>query len=149
VAQLRHFSAELEARKTRVALISFGTTELAQAWVAETNASFRFLLDPERKAYQAFGLDQSMRRSWGIKVWLEYTRLMVKGRKWRGIQGDSSQLGGDIIVDREGIIRMAYRSQDPTDRPPVSDILERLDEINGYHLDEAKTINIDRQFKQV
>jgi hypothetical protein len=89
-----------------------------------------------------------MRRSWGIKVWLEYTRLMVKGRKWRGIQGDSSQLGGDIIVDREGIIRMAYRSHDPTDRPPVSDILERLDEINGYHLDEAKTINIDRQFKQ-
>lgn len=144
MAQLRHFRTELEARKTQIALISFGTSELTQAWVAETNASFHVLLDPERRAYQAFGLDQSMRRSWGIKVWLEYTRLMAKGRKWRGIQGDSSQLGGDFIVDRDGIIQMAYRSHDPTDRPAVSYILEKLEDINGYHLDEAKRIIIDK-----
>ena len=140
MAQLRQYTNEMEARKTRVALISFGNTELAQAWIEETQASFQFLLDSERKAYQAFSLDHSMRRSWSPKVWLEYARLMAKGRRWRGIQGDSGQLGGDFIVDREGILRMAYRSQDPTDRPTLNYLLRKLDHINGYHKEEAKVL---------
>jgi len=140
VAQLHQYKNEMEARKTRVALISFGNTKLAQAWIEETQASFQFLLDTERKAYQAFSLEHSMGRSWSPKVWFEYARLMAKGRRWRGIQGDSGQLGGDFIVDREGILRMAYRSHDPTDRPAVDYLLNRLDQINGYHAQEAKTL---------
>lgn len=132
MAQLRQFQAELEARNTHVAIISFGSITLAQKWMEETKASFQFLLDPERKAYQAFGLDHSLSRSWSPKVWIEYARLMAQGRKWRGIQGDSGQLGGDFIVDRSGIIRMAYRSHDPADRPAVSDILEKLEDINSF-----------------
>jgi len=140
VAQLRLNNSELEARDTRVALISFSTTDLAQKWIAETKASFRFLLDPERKAYQAFGLDHSLSRSWSPKVWFEYARLMAQGRKWRGIQGDSGQLGGDFIVDRGGILHLAYRSSDPTDRPSVDFLLRRLDDINGYDQEGAKTL---------
>jgi peroxiredoxin len=140
VAQLHQYKNEMEARKTRVALISFGNTKLAQAWIEETQASFQFLLDSECKAYQAFSLEHSMGRSWSPKVWFEYARLMAKGRRWRGIQGDSGQLGGDFIVDREGILRMAYRSHDPTDRPAVDYLLNRLDQINGYHAQEAKTL---------
>jgi peroxiredoxin len=137
---LRQYKNEIEARKTHVALISFGNTELAKAWIEETQASFQFLLDSGRKAYQAFSLDYSMARSWSPKVWLEYARLMAKGRRWRGVQGDSGQLGGDFIVDQEGILRMAYRSHDPTDRPGVDYLLNRLDQINGYHAQEAKTL---------
>jgi len=78
---------------------------------------FEILLDPERVAYQAYGLDRSLIRSWGPKVWYKYAQLLLSGRNWRGIQGDSTQLGGDFIVDRDGIIQLAYRSHDPTDRP--------------------------------
>jgi alkyl hydroperoxide reductase subunit AhpC len=140
VAQLRQFQAELEAHNTRVAIISFGSITLAQKWIEETKATFQFLLDPERKAYQAFGLDHSLSRSWSPKVWIEYARLMAQGRKWRGIQGDSGQLGGDFIVDSGGILRLAYRSNDPADRPTVSYLLKRLDDLNGYHSGEVKTI---------
>jgi hypothetical protein len=139
---LRTFAAELEARNTQVALISFGTTELAKQWIVETNAAFQFLIDPQRKTYQAYGLDYSLARSWSPKVWMEYARLMIRGRRWRGIQGDSGQLGGDFVVDREGILQLTYRSQDPTDRPEVSYLLERLDEINGYYTDEALKLTI-------
>jgi peroxiredoxin len=132
VAQLRQVQAELEALNTRVVIISFGSITLAQKWMEETKATFQFLIDPERKAYQAFGLEYSLGRSWSPKIWFEYARLMAQGRKWRGIQGDSGQLGGDFIVDRSGIIRMAYRSHDPADRPAVSDILEKLKDINSY-----------------
>lgn len=111
-------------------LISFGTTQMAQAWIAETQTDFQFLLDPEMKSYQAYELDRSLLRSWSPKIWFEYARLMIRGRKWRGIQGDSGQLGGDFIIDRSGIIRLAYRSFDPADRPKVSDILKLLDDTN-------------------
>ena len=130
MAQLRHSKLELEARQTRVILISFGTDQMAQAWIAETNSDFQFLLDPEKKAYRAYGLQRSLLRSWKPKIWIEYAKLLSQGRKWRGIQGDSGQLGGDFIIDRSGIIRMAYRSIDPSDRPAVSHILTILDDIN-------------------
>jgi peroxiredoxin len=131
VAQLRSTKAEIEARNTQVILIAFSSTQLAQAWITETKTTFQFLLDPARKAYQAYGLDSSLWRSWSPKIWFEYARLMALGRKWRGIQGDSGQLGGDIIIDQNGIIRMAYKSHDPADRPAVRVILNVLDKINS------------------
>jgi hypothetical protein len=140
VAQLRQFKAEIEAHNTRVTLIAFATTDLAQAWIAETQTSFKFLLDPERKAYQEYGIDYSLGRSWSPKVWLEYARLMAKGRKWRGILGDSGQLGGDFIVDRNGVLQLTYPSRDPTDRPTIKYLLEILDDINDDHQGEIKTL---------
>jgi hypothetical protein len=60
--------------------------------------------------------------------------LLTSGRKWRGIQGDSAQLGADFVVDTEGIVRLAYRSHDPTDRPPAADLLARLEQLDrGNH----------------
>jgi peroxiredoxin len=135
VAQLRRSKLEFEARQTRVLLIAFGTTQMAQAWIEETNSDFQFLLDQEKKAYRAYGLQRSLLRSWKPKIWFEYAKLLAQGRKWRGIQGDSGQLGGDFIIDHSGIIRMAYRSYDPADRPTVRDMLNILDEINLGHQD--------------
>ena len=138
MAQLRQHSAELEALQARVVVISFGSTFGAQAWLDETrwiepaeiDARFTLLLDPSRAAYTAYGLEYSLARSWRPRVWLEYARLMLSGRKWRGIQGDSGQLGGDFIVDSNGIIRFVYRSDDPTDRPSVDDLLAVLRKIS-------------------
>ena len=127
--QLLPYKAELEARNTRVTIISFSTPALTHKWIEETQSSFQILIDQEMKAYQAYGLDASLVRSWSPKVWFAYARLMARGWKWRGIQGDSAQLGGDFIVDQQGIIRMAYRSHDPTDRPTINDYLQVLDEI--------------------
>jgi peroxiredoxin len=68
VAQLRQSKLELEARQTRVILISFGTDQMAQAWIAETKTDFQFLFDPEKNAYRAFGLQRSLLRSWKPKI---------------------------------------------------------------------------------
>ena len=112
--------------QTRVVVVSFGSIVGAHAWLEETGAPFTFLLDPDRAAYRANGLEYSVARAWGLKVWERYAELMLAGRKWRGIQGDSGQLGGDFIVDTDGVIRWAYRSHDPTDRPSIRQLLTRL-----------------------
>ena len=127
MAQLRSYVAELEALLTRVVLISFGSTLGAKTWLEETKAPFLILLDPQRIAYRAYGLERSLLRSWEPKVWWHYARLILAGQRWRGIQGDSSQLGGDFIVDQNGIIRLAYSSHDPTDRPTISQLMAVLE----------------------
>lgn len=131
MAQLCQHQDELQRLNTEVLVISFGALPLARAWLEETCAPFRLLLDPEREVYHAYGLESSLLRSWNLKTVRYYVERVRAGHQWRGIQGDSSQLGGDFIVDVEGIMRLAYRSRDPTDRPPVERLLAILRELDG------------------
>lgn len=134
MAQLRHSSEIINELNTRVGIISFGTFPGARAWLQETAVPFDFFLDPKLKAYKAYGLERSLIRSWGPKVWFTYARLMLSGHRWRGIQGDSAQLGGDFIIDKNGIVRLADPSHDPTDRPSVSQLLNFLRQIMAKDL---------------
>jgi peroxiredoxin len=97
----------------------------------ETCTPFRLLLDPDREAYRAYGLERSLFRAWNLKNKWRYAQLIAAGTRWRGIQGDSTQLGGDFVVDRNGVIRLAYPSQDPTDRPAVNDLLAVFQQLDG------------------
>ena len=126
MAQLCQHQDELERLNTRVFIVTFGTLPAAQRWLEESCAPFQVILDPERTAYDAYGLERSLRRSWNLRTLWRYVQLLISGRRWRGIQGDSAQLGGDFVVDREGFLRLAYRSHDPTDRPAVEKILRLL-----------------------
>ena len=134
MAQLCQHSIEFESLNARIGVISFGLASQARSWLEETGAPFTLLLDPERTAYRAYGLEHSLPRSWGMKVWFRYAQLLLAGRQWRGIQGDSGQLGGDFIVDPPGIIRLAYRSHNPTDRPPMSQLLMTIRQLGHTHI---------------
>lgn len=126
MAQLCQHQEEFERLNTKVLIVSFGTLPAAQAWLEETCSLFSLLLDKERTVYEAYGLERSLLRSWNLKTIQRYMELMREGRQWRGIQGDSTQLGGDFVIDAEGVVRLAYYSQDPTDRPPADDLLALL-----------------------
>jgi hypothetical protein len=57
-----------------------------------------------------------------------YFRLLREGKKLQNYgKDDYYQAGGDFLVDRDGNIRFAHRSQDPADRPPVEKLLEATD----------------------
>jgi len=126
VAQLCQHLREFESLNVRIVLISFSRPDQARIWLNETNAPFTLLLDPQRKAYRAYGLEYSLFRSWAPNVWIRYAQLILRGRKWRGIQDDSGQLGGDVVVDSSGRIRLFHRSHDPTDRPDIHVLLTAL-----------------------
>jgi AhpC/TSA antioxidant enzyme len=117
---------ELKLLNTEVLLISFGGEEQMRRWRDETGVDLLLLLDPEHQVYREYGLLSSLLRSWQPKVWWRYARMLSKSWSWRGIQGDSSQLGGDFIVDGQGILRYGQRSNDPTDRPSIAALLKTL-----------------------
>ncbi len=131
MTQLCQHSDELQRLQAQVFVISFGAPPFAREWLRETCGLFRLLLDPEREVYRAYGLERSLRRSWNLKTTWRYVQLLKSGHHWRGIQGDSAQLGGNFIVDAGGVVRLAHRSHDPTDRPPVSEQLTLLRRLDG------------------
>jgi hypothetical protein len=131
VAQLCQHIEDLEELNAKVIIVTFGSLLGAQTWLKETCSPFSVLMDPQRDVYRAYGLERSLLRSWNLKTIWMYVKLLASGRQWRGIQGDSSQLGGDFIIDSNRIISMVFRSHDPTDRPPV---ITLIDVIRQVHL---------------
>jgi peroxiredoxin len=118
---------EFAKLNTRVFIISFGTLPALQQWMNEVCGTFTVLLDRERTVYQAYGLERSRLRSWHPRVvWIYIKRWFQRGDFYDSHGDDTAQLGGDFIVDKNGILRLAHPSQEPTDRPSVDELLKIL-----------------------
>ncbi|MFK7801576.1 MAG: AhpC/TSA family protein [Anaerolineae bacterium] len=120
------FAAEINQLNTDIVAVSFGTPYWANAWLEETQAPFPIWLDPKKETYELYGMTSSALRSWGIKNLAYYAQAYWRGEKSKGNRGDTSQMGGNFIIDKNGIVRFAYPSKDPTDRPEISKLLATL-----------------------
>jgi peroxiredoxin len=90
---------------------------------------FPIVGDPERHAYQAFGLDRTpLWRFLHPKAIFHYLGLMLRGWLPRMPKKgeDVFQLGGDFLIDRRLHLRYAYRSADPADRPSVRALIDAV-----------------------
>jgi peroxiredoxin len=126
VTQLCQHREELERLNVEVVLVTFSSAGYGRVWLKEVCSTFRLLIDREREIYALYDLTRSLLRAWSLKTVRRYIELMRAGRRWRGIQGDSTQLGGDFVIDAQGIVRLAHPSRDPTDRPAVDELLALL-----------------------
>lgn len=122
------YQEELKKLDVQVILISFGPTEVAKDWLEETCLSFQLLLDPERNVYSKYKLKRSWLGSWNLRTLAYYIRALLGGREWRGIIGDSAQLGGDFVINKDVTLLLEYRSKEATDRPEVSEVISLLRE---------------------
>ena len=112
---------------TRILIISFGTLATVEQWLAETCPDFTVLLDREREVDNSYGLNRWYWRSRSLRTRWVYFKAWLAGQKTRDSHGDdTSQLGGDFIVDRNGILRFAHPSHDPVDRPSVDELVKVL-----------------------
>lgn len=124
-----HYS-EIQALGGQVVAISFGTPYWARVWLQETEAPFPLLLDPTHESYHAYGLEHSQLRAFSPKTLLYYLRAAINGEKSLGNRGDTGQLGGNFIVDAAGIVRFAYASHEPVDRPEIGTLLGTLRQLS-------------------
>lgn len=93
----------------------------------EVCGTFTVLLDRERTAYQAYGLERSRWRSLHPRVvWMYVKRWFQRGQFFDSHGDDTTQLGGDFIVGKDGVLRLIHPSHDPTDRPSVDELLKVL-----------------------
>ena len=116
---------ELQALDIDVLLVSFERLELLQGISIEDGFGWPVLADESRRGYELYGLERaSFARVWlsPRTVWY-YARAVLRGQRLRRPGSDSSQLGGDFLVDPLGRIALAFRSAEPADRPAIELIL--------------------------
>jgi hypothetical protein len=53
-------------------------------------------------------------------------KLLLRGRKVRRPSGDVYQLGGDVLIDPSGIVRLHHVGSGPADRPTVHSLLQAV-----------------------
>lgn len=127
VLELCARQVEFERYHAQVLIISFGTLPAVQQWLQATCGAFEVLLDRDRAAYTAYGLERSYWRSRSLRTRWYYLRAWLSGKKSRAAPGeDTSQLGGDFVVDRAGRLSLVHPSRDPADRPPLAALLAAL-----------------------
>lgn len=123
--QLQQRKAELDRLGLRVALVTFETPDRAEIYIKETGLPWPLIIDESRSLYQTFAMDPgSFRAIWSPKNWGAYLRIIAKGRLPKRPRNDVNQLGGDVLIDPEGIVRVLHVSRSPTDRPSIDSLLE-------------------------
>ena len=111
-----------------LAFITQGTIESAKAFCDERAPGQLCLSDPERKAYQAYGLERAniwqSFLSW--RVWQSNKRLKEE-RGWNTdlppAGQDAMQMAGTFVIGTDGRIRLPYYYDDIADHPPVDLLL--------------------------
>ena len=112
----------------RISVITFDADFMALAYVQKVNLPWPLLSDLDQKLYAAYGM---VRGNWwsiyGLPSIIKYLSLIARGR-FPGKPGkDWRQLGGDILIDPEGIVRVHHISTGPHDRPTVESLLALIE----------------------
>ena len=125
MAQLRQHEKELEQLGVEVKVVTFDADFMAMDYIRNTSLKWPLLLDSDQELYRAYGME---RGSWWaiynpVVIW-GYLKLIFHGRLPGKPGRDWQQLGGDVMVDPEGIVRLHHVSVNPHDRPDVKAMLE-------------------------
>ena len=127
MSQLRQSYPKFRELNTEVLVIAAAGLKPVAKFAQDFALPFPVLSDGTEAVYRAFGLGKGL--AIGPRTIVEFVRLAWQegGLHWPA--GDIMQIGGDFIVDGEGIIRYAHRSEDPTDRPDASELLRLMAEL--------------------
>ena len=129
--QLRQYELELAKYHVDVKIVTFDANFLALAYIKQTELNWPMLIDADQQLYRAYGFE---RASWWTllkptTIW-GYLKLIYRGILPGRAGRDWHQLGGDIVIDPEGFVRLHHISTDPHDRPAVSKLLDLVFERN-------------------
>ncbi len=105
--------------------MTFETQQQAQRYVAEIELDWPMLVDVERTIYRAYDLEPRA-SIWNLfrpTFWPHYLGLVMRGRRVRKPTGDIYQLGGNVLIDPDGIVRLHRSSTNPLDRPSPEQLL--------------------------
>ena len=125
MSQLRQRADELERLGVDVLVVSFEAGPMVLAYARTTSLPFPIVVDEERELYRAYGMLLGHKRDlWGPASVLVYLRLMLRGRRLRLPTGDTAQLGGDVLIDPAGVVRVHHVGSGPADRPAIEALLD-------------------------
>jgi peroxiredoxin len=125
--QLHRHREEFEKVGARLAVIGQGTPRHAEHFVEEYGLDgMQVLVDPDRKTYRAAGAKiATVDELWHPRVVARAAKVTAKDRLVQGrTQGHAAQLGGVLVVARDGRVVWARMADDASDNPPTDEVLK-------------------------
>lgn len=120
------YAEELDTRDIGVFVIGFDELQTLDEMKQRLSSPFIFLRDASRAGYRTLGLGRAglLRTYLHPDVLRPYARFALQGEfpKLRR-QQDRRQLGGDLVVRRNGQVLFSHLEQGPEDRAPVGVIV--------------------------
>jgi peroxiredoxin len=117
----------IEQAGLAIAIITQGTPELAAVFAREFAPGLRLLCDPERRAYEAYGLERGnlFQTFLNPKVWSAIGRARKKGYPVDPPPPgqDAMQMSGTFIISPQGRIELPYYYDHIADHPPLDLLL--------------------------
>lgn len=107
---------------TRIVVVTFERGPLARGYVRETGLGWPILVDETRALYRGYGMLHGRTWDiWGPRTWWAYAKELFRGRVPRstGVGSDTSQLGGNVLVDPSGRVTFLHVGSGPADRPSI------------------------------
>jgi hypothetical protein len=113
-----------EFGEAQVAAVTFASPDRAAAHRACLDLPFPVLSDVDRSVYRQFQLERTTwRHVYNFRTLRLYARLVRQGRRLRRPTEDTRQLGGDFVIDSDGVLVQGYRPRSPDGRPSVDQLL--------------------------
>ena len=125
--QLHRHREEFEEAGARLAVIGQGTPRHAEHFIEEYGLDgMQVLVDPDRKTYKVAGAKiATVDELWHPRIVARGAKLTATDRLVQGrTQGHGAQLGGVLVVARDGGVVWAHLSEDASDDPPTEEVLE-------------------------
>lgn len=127
--QLQQLDQELKRHDIKVAVVTFEMNVIAENYVRSTGWEWSFLVDERSTLYRAYGMERG--KWWDLSgpavIW-KYFQLFAKGRTLKKVTGDVKQLGGNVIIDPDGILRYIYVGRGPADRPEPEELIKVVED---------------------
>jgi alkyl-hydroperoxide reductase/thiol specific antioxidant family protein len=124
-----HHRKRIEAAGGTVLAIAF---ESPERMLRGLDFPWPVLLDRDRVAYREFGLRRAPRVALLRLDWVRgYARMLLRGDALARPGHDVLQLGGDFVVDREGVLVLAHPSAGFDDRAPVGALVRAIETAGG------------------
>jgi peroxiredoxin len=125
--QLHRARGEFEEAGARLAAIGQGTPRHAEHFMEEYGLDgMQVLVDPARETYELAGAKiATVDELWHPKIVARATKIAATDRLVQGkTQGHSAQLGGVLVVARDGEITYADMADDASDNAPTEEVLK-------------------------
>jgi len=117
----------IEAAGLGIAVVLQAAPEPSKAFAQEFAPGLLCLCDPERKAYQAYGLERGslFQTFLNPKVWSAVSRSRKKGYPVEPPPAgqDAMQMSGIFIINKEGRVELPYYYDHIADHPPLDLLL--------------------------
>ncbi len=105
-------------------MVTFARPRTLRGYRRRFAEPFTVVADEDRSLYRALGFGRgSFWRVWGWRAAKRYIELLRKGHRLEKTDADTRQLGGNVVIARDGTLAWRYAGAGPDDRPSIDELL--------------------------